>query len=132
MIFFFVPNVFAAEVEVTGNIGDMNKNNTGSSVVFKDSISQKVVLIKTLDATGHYFVFIPKGKYDISVTAPSGDISQTVGENMQIDSDTDLNKFSGSYLPPLFSWGSRDLYITIGIFAVFIILCLLFFLKKKK
>ena len=89
---FYVPYVFAANVEVVGRVGSNAIDSKGSSVIFKDATTKQVVGQTTVDPSGVYSISVPKGTYDIVIAAPIQSHLPTITKtNQTISSNGEVN-----------------------------------------
>lgn len=135
LFFGFVPQVFAANIGVVGRVENQTFSTAGSSVVFKDSSSQKVISTAIVDPSGSYSVSIPQGNYDISIVPPphSG-LQQITKRNQHITSDT-LSSFtvpSNQTVPT--KRGDDNIQYIVGAFIIMLLVSggMLYVWKKNK
>ena len=125
----FVPNVYADNVEVAGNV------NSQGTVVFKDSSTQVIIARKDLDIAGNYIVSVPPGTYDISVIPPQGSrAKETVEKNVKIDSNKveNLTVPTSNPIGQIPQKNNSTMYIALVVVAILGLAGAYIFLRKKK
>ncbi|HEX7042584.1 MAG TPA: hypothetical protein VF189_05020 [Patescibacteria group bacterium] len=125
----FVPNVYADNVEVAGNV------NSQGTVVFKDSSTQVIIAKKDLDIAGNYIVSLPPGTYDISVISPQGSgAKETLEKNVKIDSNKveNLTVPTPNPIGQLAQKNNSTMYIALVVVAILGLAGAYIFLRKKK
>lgn len=134
--FFFVPDVFAADVSVVGHVGNPDTTTAGSRVIFKESASQQVAAETIVDPMGRYIIFVPEGTYDITVVPPEGSSMQPVTKSKQaIMSDTESAFILPSTKNPVNSLlegiPMNALYAAVGGSVLVFIVGIVYFVWKK-
>lgn len=130
----FVSPAFALDIEYVGRVENLSASTLGSKVVFKDSVSQNVILTKDIDPSGAYAVSLPQGTYDIAIIPPTqSGLKSITKSNQKIMSNSESTFTLPSSSKPLYT-GLKDINMYIVIVGIIIMLSAViwYFFRKTR